>query len=313
MPNLLTHYRLVKRLFSEEVDGKINPPPSFLDGNFDALALGAQGPDPLFFYPLSGHFVVALRAYGSVLHDSDGKKLFRLLLKASYAIDDPRELARFRSFVLGQFAHYLLDRECHPFVFYQSGFDREGRITGKYHFRHTFLESQIDVVMARKFHMDYFLEHPEDVLSQDPFVLSAICKNFAGTLSQYFEGRSIPRGIYGTSVKKMRAAVRFANRHPDFNRTFFRWSSLGGLSMPRKVEEDVLNERHLPWRDPVDGSERSESFLNLFNQAYDQLREVYHLLLERGYNYEVFQSFLNGRDYDGKILGTTMRYKKPEE
>lgn len=313
MPSLLTHYRLVKRLYAEEVEGKLHPLPSFLEGNFDALALGGQGPDPLFYYPFSGHFIVALHRYGSLLHDSDGRKLFRLFLKCCYDIDDPRELSRFRSFVLGQFAHYLLDRECHPYIYYHSGFDKNGKLTGKYHFDHSFFESQIDVVLSRKAHMDYFLEHPEEVLSQDSFVLDAICRNFSTTLSHYFEGRRIPENIYRSSVKWMRRAIRFVNRNPDFKRALLRFSSLGALALPRTVEADVLNERHLSWQDPIGGNLRTESFLDLFNHAYQLLRECYHLLLERGYSYEVFLSFFDDRDYDGKKAGEVLRYKRSEK
>lgn len=311
MPSLLTHYRIVKRLYAEEVEGKLRPLPSFLEGNFEALALGAQGPDPLFFYPLSGHFVVALRRYGSLLHDSDGRKFFRLLLKCCYDIDQPRELSRFRSFVLGQFAHYLLDRECHPYVYAQSGFDKNGELTGKFHYEHSAFESQIDVSIAKKAHMEYFLEHPEEVLSQDSFVLEAICRNFHAALLRYFPERKIPKNIYGSSVVWMRRAIRFVNRNPDLKRTLFHFSSLGGLALPKTVEKDVLNERHRSWQDPITGEERTESFLDLFNEAYVLLRECYHLLLERGYSYEVYLNYFDGRNYDGQKKGEIRKFHGP--
>ena len=51
MPNLLTHYLFAKRfsLKVEEIHRQNPDYQSFLTNNFEYLALGTQGPDPLFY------------------------------------------------------------------------------------------------------------------------------------------------------------------------------------------------------------------------------------------------------------------------
>ena len=120
MPNLLAHSLLVKRLYNNEVEKNSIEKKSFLVGNYDFLVLGSLGPDPLFYtgiLPSHGlHLLTASKKVGNKLHKLDGKKLFKRMVEQVYFIENDKERNRYCAFVLGQFAHYLLDRISHPYI-----------------------------------------------------------------------------------------------------------------------------------------------------------------------------------------------------
>ena len=314
MPNLLAHNLIVKRLFIKEAErGTGDLKGEFLRGNFDFLSLGAQGPDPLFyfgivpFHPL--HLPTAFKKLGNRIHQDDGRKFFKLLLEQCYGIDDPKSLSRMRAFVLGQFAHYLLDREAHPFVLYFSGFDKEGKIAGKYHYRHTFFESQIDVALAGKFKMNYFLSHPYDVICVDRAFLQVIDKAFVPVLRKMFPDIRIPKKIYSESVINMHDMIRFMNHNPKLKAALAGKTSLGAMALPSyRIDEKVLNEERKAWLDPLTGQERNESFVDLHSKAYQILDDCYHDLVRYGYSYEVFSKYIDGSDYMGYAPGAVLHY-----
>ena len=67
MPSILTHYGFNKALFDQKLD--------FLKDNEDIYLVGAQGPDPFFFYGilpwLKADNAKVVRKYGTVLHKVD--------------------------------------------------------------------------------------------------------------------------------------------------------------------------------------------------------------------------------------------------
>ena len=307
MPNLLAHNLVVKRLFIKEAERDFSGQETFIQGNYDFLSLGAQGPDPLFYFGIvpfhAPHFLTAKKKIGNRIHSDDGKKYFKLLLEQCYALDEPKELSQIRSFVFGQFAHYLLDRETHPYILYCSGFDKDGKITGKYHYRHTFFESMIDVSLARKFKMNYFLTHPADAICVDKNFLETINKAYVPVLKKMFPDIAIPQKIYSESVINMHSTIKFMNKNGRLKAAFVGKNSLGALALP--IERDdmsVLNEDKKAWKDPSTGEERKDSFIELHTKAYQILDNCYHDLVRYGYSYEVFSKYINGLDFYGQPL-----------
>ena len=305
MPNLLAHSLVAKRFIITE--DEISPDKSsFIHGNGDYISLGTQGPDPLFYMGIvpfhALHVPTALKKIGNRIHETDAKKYFSLLIKQSYTIEDYAERSRFQSFILGQFAHYLLDRETHPYVIYESGFDEDGKLTGKYHYRHAHFEAEIDVSLARKNKMNYFLTNPEDVLNTNDERLKLIDRNFVPVLSEMFSEK-LPKKMYSNAVRNMKATIKFMNRHPGFKSRLAGKTSLGAMALPLKEEMgDVLNETRADWKDPVSGRVRNDSFGDLYNNAFRLLENCYHDIMKHGFHYEVLKRYINGLDYYGSPL-----------
>lgn len=316
MPNLLAHSLLVKRLYIQEEENRTTTDGSFLEGNYSFLSLGAQGPDPLFYFGVvpfhAPHFVTAKAKLGNKIHASDGKAYFSALLRQCYNNDIPKTLSRLRAFVFGQFAHYLLDRECHPYILYRSGFDKDGRISGIYHYRHTSLESAIDVALAKKYRMTYFLSHPSEVLCSEKDFLTLLNVSYVQVLRQCFPEVGIPGKIYSEAVNNMRSTIRFMNNHPSFKAKLVGKNALGALALRPDDRGDVLNESHETWTDPVTGESHNESFLDLHTRAFQLLSSLYDDIRRKGFAYDVFARYIDGRDFYGRPIGSRWTFRKDD-
>lgn len=315
MPNLLSHTLLVKRFYLKE-EKSIDSSNTFLRSNYEFLSMGTQGPDPLFYVgllPSHGlHLLTANKRIGNAIHKSDAKKYFKLLIDRSYGLEDDRNHARFQSFIFGQLAHYLLDRETHPYILYVSGFGDDGRISGKYHYLHANFESNIDVCLAKKYKMNFFLENPADALPKEKDFLYIIDKEMVPVLSQLFGYDKLPKHMYTNSMMNMSSVIAFMNRNSGWKKKLFP-KRITGICMPdpQHLEwEDCLNEKKEVWLDPVTGAKHNESFLELHNRAYEILQSCYQDILKYGFNYEVVSKYLNGLNYYGTPIGSKFVYKK---
>ena len=313
MPNVLAHTLVAKRFFLKE-DTAGNG--SFLRGNYDFLSLGALGPDPLFvvgIIPTNGlHLFTAKKKLANRLHQTDGKKFFRLLTEQSYVIEDDYDRMRFQSFILGQLAHYLLDREAHPYILYESGFDENGKITGRYHYRHTYFETNIDYCLAKKNKMEYFLQNPSDKICSSEDFLKIIDDNLGSVLKRMFDLKHLPKRFYTNAVKNFKGVIRFENKNSERKAKLFGGSRLGSMILPVKGPDfpKCLNETKEVWLDPVTGEKHNDSFSEIQDRAYQILEDCYHSIQKNGFTYEVLSKYLNGLDYYGLPLGKRWVYKK---
>ena len=323
MPNLFAHNLLVKRFSvkEKEIDARYPEFDSFLKGNFDYLALGTQGPDPLFYMgviPFRGlHLPTAMKKIGNKIHKQDGKKYFRFLIDQCHSIDfvnqTDNEQKRFKAFIFGQFAHYLLDRETHPYVLYMSGFDSDGRITGKYHYEHAHFEAKIDYCLAKQYKMEFFLKNPASILPDRIGPLRVIDSHFVPVLKRLFDEKKLPKKMYSNGLNNFRFWQKFSNGGSNARVFFFGKSSLSATRLPKEVNEDVLNLKKEIWLDPVTGVKHNESFLDLQSKAYDLLVSLYEDIIRYGFNYETFSKYIDGKNYYGTPLSSKWIYKKEDE
>lgn len=313
MPNLLAHTLLVKRLYNVEVEThRIDN--SFLKGNSIYFFLGALGPDPLFYMgilPFHGlHLPTACKKVGNQLHKLDGKKFFKLMVEQLYGIDIVAEKNKLESFVLGQIAHYILDRETHPYIMYMSGFDDDGRITGNYHYAHAFFETNIDAALAKTNSMNRFLSHPEETIPECKERCQIIDKYLVPVLKECFGIKRLPKNMYTNAVNNMRILLKSMNNHGKIkSKLIGKKIALSAMYIPSEIDMSVLNEEKNIWRDPCTGIESNESFIELNSRAYSILEKCYQDILRNGFNYAVVNKYLDGRDYYGSKPGSKRKFK----
>ena len=317
MPNLFTHYLTVKRFYTLENDKNETSLYSFMDKNLPFLLYGTQGPDPLFYVgllPKNGlHLITALKKYGNRLHQLDGRRFLRALIDESYKIEVDIERFRLQTFIFGQFAHYIMDREAHPYILYMSGFDKNGRITGKYHFQHANFEANIDVCLAMKNKMNYFLEDPSDIIPCDEMFLKLLDRVMNKALQVTFDlKKPLPRNFYSNSIRNFKDTVRFSNHHKKIKKALLpkRLMSQALPDSDKLDYPDCLNEFRKPWKDPITGEIRHDSFNDIQVRVADILGSCYHDILRNGFNYETFSRYLDGNNYYGCKPGAQRRYQK---
>ncbi|MFA6624230.1 MAG: zinc dependent phospholipase C family protein [Bacilli bacterium] len=307
MPNSLAHSLVVKRFYIQEEE-HADSISSFIKNNYEFLSLGSQGPDPMFYVGIvpfhAVHLITANKRLGNKVHKTDGKKFFKNLIDETYMIEDDRERSRFQSFILGQLAHYFLDRETHPYIIYQSGFDENGKITGKYHYLHANYESKIDVCLAKKYKMNYFLDNSDDAIPSSRDFLRIVDTHFVPALKRTFDEKRLPKRLYTCSITNMHAVIHFMNHNGKAKRCLLGKNSLTALYLDKEHEDiSVFNQSRNQWLDPVTGEKRFDSFLQLHTKAYELLTQCYHDILKNGFNYEVISKYLNGLNYYGLPVG----------
>lgn len=315
MPNCLAHSLVVKRFYLKE-GGKNGAgfADTFLNHNFDFLNLGSFGPDPLFMVgilPWKLHLITAKKRIGNKLHKLDGKKFFNELIAETYCMENETEKRAFQAFIFGQFAHYLLDREAHPFVLYYSGFDENGKITGPYHYAHAYFEQQIDYLLAEKYGMKGFESDPSSIFTDRRSVMMIIDNHLIPVLSTMFDEKKLPKHMYSNAIHNNIRLQHFMNKHGKFKAKLFGKNNLGALALPYwDAPSSILNDAHEEWLDPVSGKKRYESFYDLHSRAYQILCDAYHDILKYGFHYQTLEKYLTGLDYYGEPVGSKWTYHK---
>lgn len=314
MPNLLAHSLIVKRFYNHENElGHFESCDSFVKGNYDFLVLGSLGPDPLFYtgiVPFHGlHLITALRKVGNRLHKTDGRTFFRYLIETWYNIDSDKEKRQFEAFIFGQLAHYLLDRESHPYILYESGFDKDGKITSHYHFDHAYFETNIDCALAQKYDINHFLTNPQDIISENRRSLDIIDWNLVPILEKMY-GFKLPKHLYTNAIRNMKSLLKTMNHHGTWKAKLLgKKISLSAMVQTDHPDISTLNLDKKEWIDPTDGTHHNDSFLEMHTRAYEQLMACYQDVLRSGFNYSVISKYLDGKDYYGAMPGAKRQYK----
>ncbi|GAB3060680.1 zinc dependent phospholipase C family protein [Virgibacillus ainsalahensis] len=132
MPNIWTHI-----LFCEEIADAIREPDS-LSAYDTFMNLGAQGPDPFFYYnfwPWVKNEPV--HHVGMALHTKHcGDFLIDLIIEAKN-MEKPVQ-----AYIFGFITHHILDRNTHPYIHYRAGYKGS---------RHQKLEVIIDTLMMDRY------------------------------------------------------------------------------------------------------------------------------------------------------------------
>lgn len=289
MPAALSHHILALRALESLPD--IRPEP---------FLLGAQGPDPFFYYAT----LPWGEQKGKERINGVGERLHHTDVSVPYSTIYERADEDGRSLVKGLWLHYCLDRAAHPYVFYRSGFDESGKLTGYYKFAHGKLEAYIDKLLAKK-----------EGLYRNPGRLFDFSRDELDRFSLLFEGiEGAEEGDYAASVGAFCHTERFLFSHTGAKRVLFRlvgkYSLAYGMSYPARLRQakelDVLNLSHSTWKVPETGEERTESFPDLLDEALRDFLRLYPLIDHN--DVEGLSRFVGRIDHDGCHFCKSMRH-----
>jgi hypothetical protein len=300
MPAIITHYTFALETMKD-------PSRSFKE----ALFVGAQGPDPFFFY---GQYPFKKRpnfkevdSFGTELHDMDISPVYVELLKYANASKDKEMLY---SYIEGLFLHYVLDRECHPYIFSKAGYAKEGPLKKHYSASHCRLESYMDILLGKKhstftYRTDRLLALPEDQLRKISIMWSAVN---ALTVKNPF----VNDEAFADSLHDYRKVMHFVNTPHRLKRGLIallvgKDSQPYCMNFPSHFSEsekklDYFNEAHENWPAPATGKMRNESFDDLWALAQEDYEKVIPLLLKARKGMDILpqlSAFVGDIDHDG--------------
>lgn len=315
MPAIITHYTCAKKALA-----------SYPLTYEQAFEVGSQGPDPFFFY---GQLPWKKRegkekvdALGRTLHHVDIAPIYSVALHLAYQSEDKDVLFDYLS---GAFLHYLLDKNCHPYIFPKAGFasdptDKEGK--KKYAILHCLFETYIDVLLGKK--EGTFSNRCYRYLNVPSKQLKAISHLWREVNDATLKLPGIDDRSFYDGVKDYAGIEHFVNVHPGLKRKLIR-KLMGEMSLPfamnfpKKIPAnhaalDFLNSEKTPWPDDCSGVKHSDSFEELFARALAQYAELVPYL-EKAKQGEDILPYLSkmtgGINHDGTHEGEAKVFSDP--
>jgi len=139
MPAMITHL-----LCGQAVLRKIEPKvTNAIEKHRKLYDIGTQGPD-MFFYRSRGRTA----GLGSRMHGEHVGDFLSQMAAGLKKLDEDDKNAAFAYFS-GFLTHYALDCASHPYIYYKTGFDEQGKLSGVYNVYHLTFESAIDTLLLK--------------------------------------------------------------------------------------------------------------------------------------------------------------------
>lgn len=303
MPATMTH-----QMFALEVIKKSKS--TFLLTHKHILTLATQGPDPFFFYGMMPWHTPKdakdIQYMGAYFHKNDPQKHLHALYKRACL----KQNDTLKAYAIGAIMHYILDKHVHPYVFSKSGFDAMGKLSKPFIIYHSQLEVLMDVALLK--HLSFRAKdvHPIKGIQIPKKNLDDIDELYSETYPEV-----CLRGWFKSSVKDMVSIYKFVYDGFGIKRNIFRllFGKVGHafvishpVALKHKENKDVLNLSHVMWRHPETGESLSDSVLDLFERALDEM-----LLIIKHIESNTFdESYVLGDiSYDGMHEGKVMTYQ----
>lgn len=270
MPAAPDHYRFARGRLSTLFASAPSPLTSAMCAHQRLALMGAQGPDPFFFYGLVPWRHRRKRDreraadFAAYLHAVDPIDIFPALVSRARLLGDAAI-----AFSYGMLLHYLLDRAVHPYVFCRSGFDEWGELSGRYGVFH----ARFETAMASR------AEDPNDADSLRPeHLFAAVPADLAvagRVVAEAFPDR-IEASDYGRAWNDMRSILRLlwdpsGVKHDLAAACGFADSMAAAMIWPRRVGSagslDYRNNARREWRHPVSGESSTASVAEMIEAA----------------------------------------------
>ncbi|WP_337020053.1 zinc dependent phospholipase C family protein [Oceanobacillus massiliensis] len=249
MPNIWTHI-----LFCEDVVDAVKKPYPFSPYE-PYMKLGAQGPDPFFYYNFWPWIKnEPVNEVGSVLHTENcGDFLMELIVNAK---NHCREV---KAYVTGFVTHHILDRNTHPYIHYRAGYEGS---------KHQKLEVLIDTLMLKKY---YKLKTWKSAVYKEISVGKSLNPEVQAlmdqTIKKYYPDLNVPADYIQKSYRDMLFALKILSDP-------YGWKNklLGSLissysHQPIHDSIDYLNMNQTTWYHPATNEPSSKSFIELYDKA----------------------------------------------
>lgn len=306
MPGFTTHY-----LFGVNAYKQLECPylKKTIRDHHAAYSLGLQGPD-LFFYFLPS-YTIRKRNIGSIAHTEstgrflrhllDSRKLFwdKTLKGQKIKMDinlkgremrleqgkrlkkEERQIAE--AYIAGFLGHYILDTQCHPYIYWRTEFQEK---SNQYYGRHMGLETDIDqVLLMREKHC-----LPSAFRQDASIALSKREKEVIADILFYVYGKTYPRlGVFHitmhAAINSIQLGTRFFHDPTGKKKKImegFEKMILGHPMLSTMIPSDTLqgnvdplNLEKQEWKNPWDLTLVSDdSFLELMEKAQKRYLEA---------------------------------------
>lgn len=296
MPAILTHYTFALKAIPDE----LRPFQA-------AVNLGSQGPDTFMAYgsiPWRKRAdVKKVQGWGHAMHSLPVESVYVPMM--DYADKQP-ERDLLYAYIEGILMHYSLDRLMHAYIFYRSGVDENGKLTGYFGWSHGAFEAVLDKILATK--EGTYGKLYKCILTPEDQV-KAISKMWAACAPT-----PLNEDDFYLSYEDFIGAEKLLYTPHGFKRPLFRligkYSTPWAQSHPLRIKAfyplDVLNEKKAEWLNPATGEKHDESVGELFSRALSDFAEVHALVARHKAGEDILEDFRKwtlSLDHEGGPVG----------
>ncbi len=280
MPAHITHSIFGERVLAGGISEQTTSGASVCGYPLNRLAYewGLQGPDLLFFATLAGN--KKLPHCGRMMHHQNVDRLFMALQQYAVEIKDTCDFRVVYSYILGFCCHYVLDKNCHPYVFFEQS-KREINNPRLYSVHHK-VESDIDSALAeRRLGISPRQFRMPDAVMHDDSVCLPICGLFSYLLTHVYDISTQPQEL----IKCFQGARRYFRYIIDRGGRRFIAKAADLILFKRGLvfhmlrvcgyDITVMNDDHRPWANLLQPEMiRTESFEELFDNSAVEAAEL---------------------------------------
>lgn len=250
MPNIWTHM-----LFCEDVVDTIKNPTPFSQ-NEVYMKLGAQGPDPFFYYNFWPWIKnEPVHEIGKALHTKHcGEFLLDLIISAKETNE------KTKAYVVGFVTHHILDRNAHPYIHYRAGYKGND---------HQKLEVLIDTIMMEKYHNLKTWKVPVYKEIDVGFSLNSDIINLLHTAikKHYPEITRTSSSYIQKAYRDMKLALKLLADPHGWKNALFKSLVSAYSHQPIKDHADYLNMEGKTWHHPATNEACSAGFIDLYDKG----------------------------------------------
>ena len=305
MPSIITHYRFAKYNLDRSMYKRL--------GN-----VGSQGPDVFFFYGIHPPRKNAkeVRKFGVFLHDIDMADGYIYLI--NYALNHEADRDLLFHFIKGFIAHYLLDRNTHPYIFYRTNLPQTKKSKAKDEaLSHSAFETSIDTYYALRCNLDH---NTVKLLSAKSFEVKIVSKMIYMMAKDVYHNPYIKENTYYNAWKDMKVLEGVFNSRFGIKKFFFKHlfkhSMLNVMSHPysvtyNNVDIDFMNFERNVWLHPVTGEKHYDTFYDLYQKSESEL-SAFNFILDNiaiTPNWpDLIKKMTHNIDHRGVEVGSKMVY-----
>jgi hypothetical protein len=267
MPNIWTHM-----LFCEDMVDALSKP-EYIPRHSYILNLGAQGPDPFFYYNFWPWIKdESIPNIGNLLHrEKCGEFLMELIVSAK---DSSSEI---QSYVFGFITHHILDRNAHPFVNYFAGYEGNN---------HSKFEIIIDTLMMERYKNLKTWKTPvyKEILIKNT-QRNEIANFLYQAIRKYFpEVQESSPSFVKKAFKDMKLALLILYDPHGWKNKLMKKVISAFSHQPITSHKDYLNLEHKMWYHPATKKPNTKSFIDLYEQARIEGTEIMRRVIDYWYN-----------------------------
>lgn len=308
MPGFTTHYLFgeyaYKRILSDTPQLK-----QIITMHRNIYNLGMEGPD-IFFYYLPSMLEWGINP-GCVLHEKKTGEFFENFITYIKKKEDMEERELLYAYLAGFLGHYVMDWNCHPYIYDITQYNPLKKTPIQYHGQHISLERDMDTLLLKRWKKTM----PSVFQNYRAIKITKRERNILTELLSHIISKTYQKTLKKATIKKAVITFYLGNKWlcdkkgkkrkimSRIEQRVLGFSFLSGIITADEAEkkEDIFNLSHKQWSNPWDRKQKStDSLFQLIALAareYKTITAVFEQAIKEDRFWDIMNDKIGNRSY----------------